>query len=261
MLAVSYHKSSSRSKYYRIPLSSDIKLFKEAKELLDTKIDEITARIGINPLPDEPIPQGKGLIAKALSVTNYGFETWGDLFNPRQQLVLVTFVEKIDLAHEKMLSEGLDEDYSKSLVSYLALNLGRLKHIYSGLARWNPITETVRDLFGRPAISLRWECGEINPFQGEMKFSDNIAASISYASRISDDICHVSQSSATSLPFNDNYFDAVFADPPYYDNIPYSFLSDFFYVWLKRTLGSLYPDLFLTPLTPKKDEIIAICRW
>ena len=67
----------------------------------------------------------------------------------------------------------------------------------------------------------------------------------------------VIQASATELPYPDNYFDAVFTDPPYYDNVPYSYLSDFFYVWLKRTIGDLYPDLFSTPLTPKSKEIVA----
>lgn len=67
----------------------------------------------------------------------------------------------------------------------------------------------------------------------------------------------VAQASATSLPYPDNFFDAVFTDPPYYDNVPYSYLSDFFYVWLKRTVGDLYPELFSTPLTPKKSEIVA----
>ncbi|MEM3413880.1 MAG: hypothetical protein QXE27_08065 [Thermoplasmata archaeon] len=67
----------------------------------------------------------------------------------------------------------------------------------------------------------------------------------------------ITQASATSLPYPDNYFDAVFTDPPYYDNVPYSYLSDFFYVWLKRTIGHLYPDLFVTPLTPKSEEIVA----
>ncbi len=67
----------------------------------------------------------------------------------------------------------------------------------------------------------------------------------------------VKQASATELPYPDNYFDAVFTDPPYYDNVPYSYLSDFFYVWLKRSIGDLYPDLFLTPLTPKTREIVA----
>jgi len=67
----------------------------------------------------------------------------------------------------------------------------------------------------------------------------------------------VTQSSATELPYPDNYFDAVFTDPPYYDNVPYSYLSDFFYVWLKRSIGDLYPELFMTPLTPKSKEIVA----
>ncbi|WP_206202405.1 DUF1156 domain-containing protein [Thermodesulfobacterium sp. TA1] len=65
------------------------------------------------------------------------------------------------------------------------------------------------------------------------------------------------QASATELPYPDNYFDAVFTDPPYYDNVPYSYLSDFFYVWLKRSIGDLYPELFSTPLTPKSKEIVA----
>ena len=257
MVAVTFNEMSSRSKRYRIPEKKDTNLFEEAKESLNLKIEQVTEKLGINPLPDEPIPQGKGMIARSLYVGNYGFETWGDLFNPRQQLIMVTFVEKINKAYKKMLSEGLDKDYSKALVSYLTLNLGRLMHVYSGMARWNPRVENVRDLFGRPAISLRWECGEINPFIGEMKYSDKIADSISDASKISDNICHITQSSATNIPHNNDYFDAVFADPPFYDNIPYSYLSDFFYVWFKRTLGSLYPDLFLTPLTPKNDEIIS----
>jgi len=67
----------------------------------------------------------------------------------------------------------------------------------------------------------------------------------------------VDQASATELPYPDNYFDAVFTDPPYYDNVPYSYLSDFFYVWLKRSIGDLYPELFMTPLTPKSKEIVA----
>ena len=67
----------------------------------------------------------------------------------------------------------------------------------------------------------------------------------------------VIQASATELPYPDNFFDAVFTDPPYYDNINYSELSDFFYVWLKRSIGDLYPDLFLTPLTLKSKEIVA----
>lgn len=70
-------------------------------------------------------------------------------------------------------------------------------------------------------------------------------------------IPQITQASATALPYSDNFFDAVFTDPPYYDNVPYSYLADFFYVWSKRTIGDVYPELFSTPLTPKKQEIVA----
>jgi len=71
----------------------------------------------------------------------------------------------------------------------------------------------------------------------------------------------VIQASATKLPYPDNYFDAVFTDPPYYNSVPYADLSDFFYVWLKRTIGDLYPELFSTPLTPKTKEIVEMAGW
>ena len=71
----------------------------------------------------------------------------------------------------------------------------------------------------------------------------------------------ITQSSATSLPYPDNYFDAVITDPPYYINVPYADLSDFFYTWLKRTIGDLYPKLFATPLTPKSEEIVQMQHW
>jgi putative DNA methylase len=74
---------------------------------------------------------------------------------------------------------------------------------------------------------------------------------------MSRSVPEVLQGTATKLPWPDNYFDAVLTDPPYYDNVPYSDLSDFFYVWLKRTIGDLYPELFATPLTPKSEEMVA----
>jgi len=251
MVAVVTKKLQDRSKSYRTPNSRDIKLFNESISQLDIKKHKTEIS-----LPEELISQEKGICLQALSVRNYGFKKWKDLFNPRQQLVFLSFVNKINEAHKIMLSEGLDDDYAKAITSYMALNLGKLQHFYSGLARWNPRTENVRDLFGRPAISLRWECGEINPFLDGMKYSNNISKFINETSEVKGN-CNISQSSATALPYKDNYFDAVITDPPYYNNIPYSFLSDFFYVWLKRNLGDLYPELFLSHLTPKKEEIIA----
>jgi adenine-specific DNA methylase len=75
--------------------------------------------------------------------------------------------------------------------------------------------------------------------------------------KVNGPVAEVLHGTATALPWPDNYFDAVLTDPPYYDNVPYSDLSDFFYVWLKRTIGDLYPELFATPLTPKSEEMVA----
>jgi len=82
-------------------------------------------------------------------------------------------------------------------------------------------------------------------------------ANLKHCSYFRNTYSTITQSSATSLTYSDNFFDAVFTDPPYYDNVPYADLSDFFYVWLKRTIGNLYPELFSTPNTPKSKEIIA----
>lgn len=104
-----------------------------------------------------------------------------------------------------------------------------------------------------------WDYSERNPFNGRLVSTSTIESVIENCSKIPTpkSQTHVIQGSATRLPYPDNYFDAVFTDPPYYDNVPYSYLSDFFYVWLKRAIGNLYPDLFLTPLTPKREEMVA----
>ena len=108
---------------------------------------------------------------------------------------------------------------------------------------------------------MLWDYAEVNPFGGSSGSFETgwkyYLKVIEYCSRSSSTPADVTQSSATNLPHPDNCFDAVFTDPPYYDNVPYSYLSDFFYVWLKRTLSDVYPELFSTPLTPKRNEIVA----
>lgn len=116
-------------------------------------------------------------------------------------------------------------------------------------------------------IPMVWDYIESNPVgEGTASWIENFdyllnvidhCSQIQRASNSQLLIPTATQSSATTLPFPENYFDAVITDPPYYDNVPYSYLSDFFYVWLKRTIGDLYPELFATPLTPKTDEIVA----
>jgi len=134
--------------------------------------------------------------------------------------------------------------------------------------RYNSVGEKVQQVFGRGALAMIWDYIEINPFTevGWRNMEDWVSMVLEYCLKIPNvydpadstvKLPKVTQNSATTLPYPDGFFDAIITDPPYYDNVPYSHLSDFFYVWLKRSVGFLYPELFSTPLTPKSEEIVA----
>jgi adenine-specific DNA methylase len=250
---------------FRIAVDEDLNIFENVRSLLVKKREILQNDWGIDPIPDEPTPEGKGRGAeRAFSIRNYNMNTWGDLFNPRQKLSLILFAEKVRLAHEKMLDEGLDQDLSVAISSYLAIIFDRLVDKNSTLVLYNSIRETIEHVFSRQTLGMIWDYVEINPFTnvGWPNMQDWVARVIDHCSRIYSPehkrfVPIVNQGSATALSFPPEYFDAVFTDPPYYDNVPYAYLSDFFYVWMKRTIGHLYPDLFATPLSPKNEEIVA----
>ena len=186
--------------------------------------------------------------------------SWGDLFNSRQRLSLITFVEKVRQAHDQMLEEGYDEDYAKAVVSYLAIQLDKIASSSNTLSRWQPNGEKIADVFSRQALPMVWDYPEVNILTGASRsYSELFKDVCSIAEQVSaiGMPSRINQTSSTLLPYQSNLFDAVLTDPPYYDNVPYSYLSDFFYVWLKRSLGHVYPELFSTPLTPKSQEIVA----
>lgn len=262
MLAAILHKEGKNVKYYRISTDKDLKVFKDASKYLEGKRDQLLSKWGIDPIPDEPTPEGKGRGAeRAFGIKNYNMNSWGDLFNSRQKLELIVFSEKVRNSYAMMIGEGYDQPYARSVVSYLALGIDRLADYGSALCVLNPTGgRGVKSTFARPIIQMVWDYVESNPFNTFAagwptaceKNEKWIAHSVGNEVPVT-----VLQSSATTLGFSDEYFDAVFTDPPYYDNVPYSYLSDFFYVWLKRSIGELYPELFATPLTPKAEEIVA----
>ena len=215
----------------------------------------------MNAVPDEQLP----LMSGVFNVPIYGMHTWGDLFNARQKLALITFAEKVKKAHQKMLDEGVDEDYAKAVVSYLALGLDMAAAFGNTLARWENSAERIKHLYSRQALPMLWGYAEVNPFSksaGSFETGwEYYLKVIEHCSRASSISVGVTQFSATNLSHPDNFFDAVFTDPPYYNSVPYADLSDFFYVWLKRSVGDLYPELFSTPLTPKKNEITEMAGW
>jgi adenine-specific DNA methylase len=159
-----------------------------------------------------------------------------------------------------MIEEGYDKEYAKVVVSYLGLILNRLISYNNKNCMWVSDGEFVAQIFGRQAIPMVWDYFELYPnsnASGDWNSALEWVILFLDHETFSSGSSKVVQSSATKLPYQDNYFDAVFTDPPYYDNVNYAELSDFFYVWLKRTIGDLYPDLFSTPLVPKSEEIVS----
>lgn len=254
-------KKRGRGKFYRIATPEDENGIIKAKKTLKQKIDVFNKEWKIIPVPDEKTPDGKGRGAeRAFSIRNYGYDTWGDLFNPRQMLSLLIYVDKIRQSYELMLEEH-DKEYAKILTTYLALTFDRMAMSFNRFTQWQPNREIMGNMFSRQAIAMIWDYAEPNASGTTVRswkslFSDTLSI-VDMCSRTCEFPATVEQSSATSLPYEDDFFDAVITDPPYYDNVPYSYLSDFFYVWLKRSIGHLYPDLFSTPLTPKSNEIVA----
>lgn len=264
MIVVVLHHPKRRGKTYRLANEKDLEIFNKAEKYLEKKRKELFDKWGYDPVPDEIIstPNGKeykkgGVLYNFTPVVLYGMTKWADLFNCRQKLALITFVEKVRRAHEKILTERTDEEYAKAVISYLALGVNRLATYLVTLTRWRPDVISFERAFDRQALSMVWDYGEISPFSGARGQWDlePMSEVIKHISSIYISAA-IDQSSATSLSYPNNFFDAIITDPPYYDNVPYSDLSDFFYVWLKRTIGDLYPELFATPLTPKSEEII-----
>ncbi len=252
-------------KVYRPVNSFDIEVYNKASEYLFKRMekDELFKSL----IPNESLPP---LGTLGFGVQHYGLEKWNQLFNHRQLLSLVLFLLKIkenltgiqQLIREEYSSLAKKEpNIAEVILTYLTIILGRLADKCSNLVIYNAAGEKIEHVFGRTALPMAWDYVELNVFSGAngdwSKQTEWVLRYLNAASWNSDANAHIQQASATNLLHPDDYFDAVITDPPYYDNVPYADLSDFFYVWFKRALGDIFPELFSTPLTPKRLEIVA----
>ncbi len=269
MIVVISYKKGSMGKKYRIAVESDIIKMKEANSTLQQKIDNWPYLD--SPLPNEQLPKIGTL---GFRVQRYGFTEWKDLFNTRQKLALVTIVKNIKDNYQNILDDykkidtsqyGIDpEEITRATVGYLGIMLDRLADFNSNLCILNVTGgRGVVHTMGRTALPITWDYIESNIFNPEgaswEKAIERTLMTLDYLSfDISDNQkIFITNSSATSLPYTNDFFDVIITDPPYYDSVPYAVLSDFFYVWLKRSIGEYFPDIFSTPLTPKREEVIA----
>ena len=204
-------------------------------------------------LPDADIPPQ----APSFRVQAYGMNKWVDLYTNRQLAVLTTFSDLVGEAREHVIADSGDAAYADAVATYLAFLGSKLADWLSSLCSWIPQIEGVRDTFARQALPMVWDFVEINPFSNSVgnasgHFEWIVAAIESLPANGPQGI--VTQEDAAVR----SYDHAVIAtDPPYYDNIGYSDLSDYFYVWLRRSLRSVHPDLLSTMLVPKTAELVA----
>ncbi|MCY4239102.1 MAG: hypothetical protein OXC93_12245, partial [Rhodospirillaceae bacterium] len=222
--------------------------------------------------PDTDLP------ARALSfrVQEYGMRRWRDLFTDRQLVALTTFSDLVSEARDKVLADalaaGMDaaaprlseggtgaQAYAEAVATYLGLSVSRQANRCSSLTFWDPGGAKVQQVFARQALPMVWDFCEANPFSdssgnfvGQVGYLANAVANSPIAAAQG---AVIQQDAASNTPL---VTEAVLAtDPPYYDNIGYADLSDFFYVWQRRALRDVWPDLFRRVLVPKEEELVA----
>jgi putative DNA methylase len=256
------------------------------EELIGVVVDADDGRVYVSPseaqrsaalvaTPPNPIDGRIFDIPGRINVVRYGFTEWADLFTPRQLLALTTFSDLLGEARAKVradaISASLPDDgqrlrdggtgadaYADAVVTYLAFAVDKAANMWSSIVSWMNDRGAFREVFARQAIPMTWDFAEANPFSGRggdwSMFLDKIRMAI--------------ESSPVGIGANVAQRDArarivetgecvISTDPPYYDNIHYADLSDFFYVWLRRSLSDIWPDECATLLTPKSDELIA----
>jgi len=236
-------EESDNGKAYRLPTKAEIKVISNIPK----------ATISLN----EAIAKDN---TKQFDLCPWGFLTFGEMFSPRQLLALQTLVIKLEDIKTEVNAHV--NEYGKSIVTYLSVLLNRMSPRMTSFGIWDTSRESLAHIFGRQAIQMVFDYPEVYPFSNSTGGAFNQIDWITrYVESESENPFYGILNNASSgdkSQFSDKSITAVVTDPPYYDAIAYADLSDFFYVWLKRTLGDIYPLNFATPHTPKTEECTAL---
>lgn len=213
--------------------------------------------------------------ALGFRVGNYGMTKWSDLFTDRQLVVLTTFSGLVQEARERVkrdaVARGLPEDgkplaeggtgptaYSQAVSVYLGCALSRLASYNNTICHWNMKGGSVGQIFARQTVPMSWDYIEVHPLE---KMSGNWAGGVEWVSDVLDEfVSKAARGSVYQLDAKTQDLSVgklVSTDPPYYDNVGYADLSDFFYVWLRGSMRPVFPDLFATVEVPKTEELVA----
>lgn len=221
--------------------------------------------------PDTQLPEQ----ALGFRVQQYGMTTHRDLFTPRQLIALNTLSELVIKARERVLKDAIKAGfpgdsrafndggngatgYADAVATFLGLAVSRFCDFSNTLCSWDSGNTNMRQLFARQAIPMVWDFAETNPLEGVVNIDDSINWAVSAFEKFPytrTSSRSMQLDASTSLAFKERF--VIATDPPYYDNIGYADLSDLFYIWLRKSLKEVYPDLFGTMLVPKAAELVA----
>ena len=220
--------------------------------------------------PEMPLPYNP----RDFKTSNYGLSTFGDLFTPRQLVALTTFSDLVGEGMERIRHDaaaaGLPDDgrplrdggtgataYAEAVGVYLALALSKIANVGSSITSWMNDRGAFRETFARQAIPMVWDFAESNPFAG---VGGSLETVLDKGRMVIDALparIHGSSRQQDAAGWAICTRALISTDPPYYDNIGYADLSDFFYVWLRRSLKPVFPELFATVAVPKAEELVA----
>ena len=253
MFCVVTTRPGEKGRFYRLPEERDLKAVEKAKKELERRKGEHKGELSL--VPDEEISLNE---LRRISVPLYGMSRWGDLFSDRQALTmnaLLSSLKTVDISRQVESPE-----LEKAIITCLAIMINRQADASSSMCRWHTTRELHTATFGRQAIGMVWDFSEVSPFSGSTGGFDgamNWVLKVLEGHPAGDNLSgQVERASATEHPLPSDSVAAFISDPPYYDSVPYSHLSDYFYVWLKRALVQYHPLLFAPDLVEKEKEIV-----
>ena len=208
------------------------------------------------PRPDDAPEAEMPVNARWFSPPFYGMTKYGDLFTDRQLNAMITFAQLVDETRNRILEDGASVEYSNDISIYLALATSRIADLNNSIVTWSSTRDQARNTFARQAIAMSWDFTEVNPFANA---AGDLAVSVETAYDVIRSLPYSTQGIVKQQDAVEANLQSVLVatDPPYYDNVGYADLSDFFYVWIRRSLVQQLPDLFGTMLTPKATELVA----
>jgi len=244
----------AEGRVYRLPLQSDSDAINAAALELKNRMGADSGAVSL--VPDEPISLNE---RRRISVPIYGVARWSDMFSTRQLLSLTTLSRLVNEVGDRLDAEH-DHEFAVAVQTCLALAVSKEADLTNSLCRWKPDAECPVNMMARQAIPMLWDFTEaVAISQSSGSWSSMVERTV-YAMVAAimpiEQVGQTVQCSAAHHVLPEDSADAFVTDPPYYDAVPYAHLSDFFYVWLRRSLVKVHDDLFREPVVAKDEEIV-----